>query len=118
MSVWPKIETIQAFFSGRAALVGTEEGIHYRIVQSGLPHVRLVQVGQRPVILCSVCDTKETMPASPTSMGLNGAPEPLFVPGRRAHALFALTWMNKFAGDHEHKEVDDGKEESVRLQGR
>ena len=116
-SLWPEPRTVATFFGGTIALVGTVNGKHFRFLQSGIPHVAVVHTPGGFVAFCRECETQEPMPDSPTSMGLNGAKEPLFVPGTRAHAMFALTWMNRFIGDHEHKEEEDG-EESVRLQGR
>lgn len=100
MSVWPAQKTVAAAFAGTVREVLTlRDGSKVGGLSSAYPWVRCI-VGNGAACVCDRCADGEAMPPSPTSQGLNGAGEPLFSPGTKAHALFALTWLNAFASKH------------------
>jgi hypothetical protein len=109
MSLWPKPETVLAAFKGHLTevIVYTEGGgeVTVRGLRSGLPHV-FTMIAGGCAVLCTRCSAHEMIPDPPASMAAGAGRTPLLEPGTRGHALFALTWLNKFASAHVHPDVE------------
>lgn len=100
---WPSPRVIAAGRRGalREVLVVEGEG-NVPGFRSSTPHVFVVIGAPGALAVCGNCGTREKEPDPPGSGAPGAARTPLMTPGTQGHAIFLLTWLNRFEGEHQH----------------
>lgn len=103
-SIWPSANTVAVAFKNQLAeIIVTPWGIGKGVRCYTHPHVYLI-TGPKSLVWCELCKEGERTPDPPGSGGPGESRNPLVAPGTKAHALFVLTWLHRFADAHDHGE--------------